>query len=228
MSTPFAGSDCATKPKKMILYHFPTSPYARRVRLALAHKGLSAELRDARANSDHLDEVHRLNPLHTVPVLVDEARVLADSTAICHYLDRKVPTPPLWPAGPAGAEAFEFAALTDSLINVLTDLGMRYHCLHGDPNYPAVREKMVGRAQRALDVLAGKVAARLAGPLCGESWSAADIAVFTTVSWLEGLAVRAATFAPAKQVLDLGWSVPPALRAWADQHRQRTDVLALG
>ena len=85
----------------MILYHFPTSPFARRVRLALAHKKLSAELRDARAVPEHRAEVNRLNPLHTVPVLVDEGTVVVDSTAICHYLERKFPDPPLWPAGTA-------------------------------------------------------------------------------------------------------------------------------
>src|SRR4051812_40605674 len=114
----------------MILYHFTTSPYARRVRLALAHKGLSAELRDARANPAYLLEVQRLNPFHTVPVLVDGDRVVVAPPAICHYWDRKQPTPPLWPAGLAGAEAFEWAALSDSVINVLADLGMRYAALH--------------------------------------------------------------------------------------------------
>jgi glutathione S-transferase len=214
----------------MILYHFPTSPFARRVRLTLALKGLSAELRDARAVPAHRDDVHRLNPLHTVPVLVDDEHVILDSNAICQYLDRKVPTPPLWPAGAAGAEAFELAALTDGAINVLSDLGMRYYSLHGDPNFQAVRGEMVGRVQRALDLLAKKVTAKgLAGvPLCGDRWSAADIAVYTTVSWLEGLPRRAALFAPAAQVVGLGWSLPGDLSSWADQHRQREDVVALG
>jgi glutathione S-transferase len=36
----------------MILYHFGTSPFARRVRLVLAHKSCSVELRDPRANPE--------------------------------------------------------------------------------------------------------------------------------------------------------------------------------
>lgn len=214
----------------MLLYHFPTSPFSRRVRLALALKGLSAELRDARANPEYTADVQRLNPMHTVPVLVDAERVIADSTAICHYLDRKYPEPPLWPSGVAGAEAFELAALTDSAIQVLTDLGMRYHVLHDHPSFEQVRSNHVGRAQRALDVVAEKVSARglASGPLCGAAWSGADIAVFSTVAWLEGLPKRAPTFAPAQQVVNLGWSLPAALSSWADQHRQRPDVLALG
>src|SRR6185295_14845026 len=94
-------------PMTMILYHFPTSPFARRVRLALSMKGLSAELRDARTNPEHAGELRRLNPAHTVPVLVDDDHVVTDSMAICHYLDRKFPDPPLWPfRGVEAAAAF--------------------------------------------------------------------------------------------------------------------------
>lgn len=213
----------------MILYHFPTSPFARRVRLALAHKKLSAELRDARAVPEHRAEVNRLNPLHTVPVLVDEGTVVVDSTAICHYLERKFPDPPLWPAGTAGAEAFELMALCDAVSNLLSDCGMRYFPLSQDAKFPAVRDAMVGRAQRALDVLSARASARGPGrALCGSSWSLADIALYCLVTWLEGLPARAAQFPPAGQVVSLGWSLPPALRQWADPYRERADVISVG
>lgn len=212
----------------MILYHFPTSPFARRIRLVLALKGLSAELRDARAIPEHRVEVNRLNPMHTVPVLVDDGEVVFDSSAICHYLERKQPQPPLWPAGMAGARAFQLIALVDAATNTLSDCGMRYYALHGDPSFGAVRDMMVGRAQRALDALATAVEKRGSGqPLCGEAWSGADIAVYCLVTWLEGLPARAQHFPPAGQVVALGWSLPIALSAWADQHRSRPDVLAL-
>jgi len=48
------------------------------------------------------------------------------------------------------------------------------------------------------------------------------------VIWLEGLPARTATYPPAKWVVDLGWSLPPALSAWADPHRWREDVLSTG
>src|SRR5580692_1629886 len=53
------------------LYHFRLSPYSRRARLALAHKGLDCELRDARENPALLEEARALVPFRTVPVLVD-------------------------------------------------------------------------------------------------------------------------------------------------------------
>jgi len=213
----------------MILYHFPTSPFARRVRLALSLKNLSAELRDARSVAEHRAEVNRLNPMHTVPVLVDDEHVIFDSTAICHYLERKFPDPPLWPSGMAGADAFEVTALADAVSNILTDCGMRYYALHNDPHFGLVRENMVGRAQRALDALGARVTSRGLGKfLCGGSWGGADIAVYCLVTWLEGLPARAETFRPAAQVVSLGWTVPPILNAWAAQHRVRPDVVALG
>jgi glutathione S-transferase len=212
----------------MILYHFGTSPFARRVRLVLAHKGCSAELRDPRANPELLPELQRLSPMHTVPVLVDEQRVIVDSAAIVQYLERKFPSPTIFPAGIEGTFAFELAALADGAIGVLTDFGARSWALHDLPSFPKVRELMVGRAQRALDTMADRVLARGNGvPLCGDSWSWADIVVYTTVAWLEGLPVRAATQAAPKQIVSLGWQLPAALSEWADQHRSRPDVLAL-
>ena len=193
-------------------------------------KALEFLLSDARANPEFLVDVRKHNPMHTVPVLVDGERAISDSTAICHYLDRKLPDPPLWPAGLAGAGAFEFAALADSAIQVLVDLGMRCHALHDHPEFPTVRATLVGRAQRALDALAHKVSAHepSSGPLLDGGWGWADIVCYTTVAWLEGLPKRAPNFAPAQHVVDLGWSLPISLSRWADQHRERADVRALG
>jgi glutathione S-transferase len=194
----------------MILYHFSTSPFARRVRLVLAHKGLTAELRDSRTQPEHLPQLHALSPMHTVPVLVDGERCVVDSTAIVHYLDRKQPEPRLFPAGLDGALAFELAALAEHA------------------TFPKVRAEMVGRAQRSLQRISDLVEARGAPPvLCGETWSWADMVVLTLVSWLEGLPVRAQTLTAPRQIASLGWQLPAALSRWADQHRGRPDVLAL-
>lgn len=204
----------------MILYHFATSPFARRVRLALAYKGMTAELRDCRTDSAYMTEMYALNPLHTVPVLKDGERVISDSMAICHYLETKAPTPPLWPPDAATAEASELIILADSAANILIDLGMRYYSLQEHPNFAAVRGQMIGRAQR--------VAARGAGvALCGATWSIADIAIYTIVTWLEGLPVRAVTQPLPKRIVELGWTLPTALSTWAAQHKNRPDVLTL-
>lgn len=213
----------------MILYHYPTSPFARRVRLALSLKGMTAELRDARANPEHAAELRRLNPAHTVPVLVDDERVVTDSMAICQYIDRKVPEPALWPSGVDAAAALELVALADGVIRTLADLGMRYAAFHDHPSFGAVRTEYVGgRVQRSLDRLATTASERRHTPaLVGDRWGGADIAVCTLALWLDGLPGRATTFPPAAKVVALGWTLPEALREWAAERRARPDVRAL-
>src|SRR5262245_43037596 len=157
----------------MILYHFPTSPFARRVRLTLAFKGLSAELRDARANPEHHAEVRRLNPMRTVPVLIDGDRVLTDSTSICRYLDAKVPEPALFTND---VESFEIVSLADYVGTVLPDLGLRYSALHDHPSFADVRAEAMSRVQNALDRLTARILARKDG------WGFAEIATFTMVA----------------------------------------------
>jgi glutathione S-transferase len=200
----------------MILYQFPNSPFARRVRVALALKGLSAELRDTRNDATHREASHRLNPMKTVPVLVDGDRVITQSAAMIHYLDEKHPTPPLWPTGPARAVTAEWISQIDSVITIVVDLTMRYTNLRDSAEFPAARREMVDRAQRTLDALAAIAQSK--------DWYAGEQAMYTFIAWWETLPGRTATFPPAQRMLDLGLVIPPALTRWADQHRQRPEV----
>lgn len=213
-----------------ILYHFPASPFSRRVRLCLAHKGLDYELRDARANPDVLEEARRRCALKTVPVLVDGDGVIGDSTAISHYLDRAYAgAPPVWPPAPEDALAvFEVAALSDAALEAIIATGNRFHALHGDAAWPAVAGEMVDRAQRALDALGERTSALGRPTIARAGWSAADMWLFAAVAWLEGLPARAKGFPIAAQIVSLGWRLPPELSRWADLHRGRADVAALG
>jgi glutathione S-transferase len=78
-----------------ILYHLPLSPFARKVRLALAEKRIPFELKTERV-WERREEFLALNPAGTVPVLVEEnGVVVADSYAICEYLDEAYPETPL-------------------------------------------------------------------------------------------------------------------------------------
>ena len=81
------------------LYHFPLSPFCRKVRLTLAEKKLDVELVEERYWEPSPDFLRR-NPAGQVPVLKIDARVMAESQAICEYLDETVPSPPLMPRDP--------------------------------------------------------------------------------------------------------------------------------
>lgn len=213
------------------LYHFTRSPYSRRVRLALAHKSLEVELREARDQVEHAEALKRLHPLRTAPLLVEEdGSVIGDSGAIVHYLDRAYGDrgAPLWPTDRAGARAaFGAAALIDGALDHMVDLATRYHTLSAAADWPRVRDEIVSRCQGAFDALASQLQERARPTVCSTGWSAADIWIVTAVLWLEGLPARAATFEPAARLVALGVETPRALRNYVDAHRERADVKAL-
>src|ERR1700733_8875897 len=159
------------------LYHFPLSPYSRRTRLAMAHKGLDCELRNARQNAAFLEEARSLVSFRTIPVLVDDGRAMGDSTAIASWLDRAYPAAPrLWPDGADDAcGALQVAALVDVTLACVIDVGTRYFALREDPAWDAVKGEMLGRAERAWTDLAHRVRSLPRTTIAASGWSAADM-----------------------------------------------------
>ena len=83
------------------LFHVPLSPFCRKVRLVLAEKRIEVELVEERY-WERSSEFLRRNPAGKVPVLKMNGRSLAESMAICEYLEEKHPEPPLMPRNPEG------------------------------------------------------------------------------------------------------------------------------
>ena len=81
------------------LYHYPLSPFSRKVRLSLAEKKIEVGLVEERYWEKDADFLRR-NPAGKVPVLKMDGRTMSDSTAICEYLEEVYPTPPLLPDTP--------------------------------------------------------------------------------------------------------------------------------
>ena len=90
----------------MQLYHYFRSSASYRVRIALALKGLDAELLPVHLlrNEQLAEAFAAIAPARLVPLLVDDEVVLAQSMAIIEYLDETHPTPSLLP-GNAAARA---------------------------------------------------------------------------------------------------------------------------
>ncbi|MFQ5972955.1 MAG: glutathione S-transferase family protein [Alphaproteobacteria bacterium] len=77
------------------LYHQPLCAFARKVRVALAEKQLEFAL-ETEPVWERREAFLALNPAGEVPVLVEEdGATIADSNAICEYLDERYPEPPL-------------------------------------------------------------------------------------------------------------------------------------
>ena len=83
------------------LYHYPLSPFSRKVRLCLAEKKIEVELVEERY-WEQSPEFLRRNPAGTIPVLKHGNLMMSDSQAICEYLEETNPTPPLMPRDPEG------------------------------------------------------------------------------------------------------------------------------
>jgi glutathione S-transferase len=84
----------------MKLYDSAFSPFARKVRLVLEHKGLEFEAVDGLLKSNH-DALRAVNGRVEVPALVDGDTVVVNSADIVAYLEHRYPQKPIYPAEPA-------------------------------------------------------------------------------------------------------------------------------
>ncbi|MBU2944895.1 glutathione S-transferase family protein [Shimia thalassica] len=78
------------------LFHVPLSPFCRKVRLVLAEKRIEVELVEERYWEQDPDFLRR-NPAAKVPVLKMDGKMMAESGAICEYLEEMYPDPSLMP-----------------------------------------------------------------------------------------------------------------------------------
>jgi len=83
----------------MKLLGVPLSPFVRKVAVILKIKGVAYEQEPVMPGSTS-EEFRAMSPLGKIPVLVDGDFSLADSSAICEYLEEKYPDPAVMPAEP--------------------------------------------------------------------------------------------------------------------------------
>lgn len=75
------------------------SPYVRKVLVCLALKRIDYVI-DPIVPLYGDDESSRISPVRRVPVFIDEALTISDSTVICEYLEERYPEPALYPTTP--------------------------------------------------------------------------------------------------------------------------------
>ena len=98
----------------MILHDLTPGMHPRRVRIFIAEKGLLIERREVNAagRANATPEFLRINPLGKLPVLeLDDGSVIAESLAICRYLEAIYPDPPLMGHTPQEAAHIEMWTL---------------------------------------------------------------------------------------------------------------------
>ncbi|XP_020219326.1 glutathione S-transferase zeta class [Cajanus cajan] len=114
-----------------VLYSFSQSSCSWRIRFALCLKGIPYECKevDLSKGEQYSPEFEKLNPLHYVPVLVDDNVVVSDSYAIFLHLEEKYAQKPLLPVDPQlRALNLQVASIVHSsiqplhMLNVLKDM----------------------------------------------------------------------------------------------------------
>lgn len=111
----------------MRLFYSATSPYARKVRIVIAEKGLEHRVESILCNPfDVVPELLAVNPLGKVPsLLLDDGTAHFDSPVISEYLDSLDGTVQLLPAsGPDRWRALHQQALGDGILDAAFSVAM--------------------------------------------------------------------------------------------------------
>ena len=140
----------------MILRSSPSSPFGRKVRIALALLGFDGDVRIETADTtDVNDSVRRQNPLGKIPVLIaEDGTAYYDSRVILDFLDDRAGGGKIVPRD-AGARfaALRLQALCDGILDasILTIYEARWR--KADTHEPKWLEHQAGKVTRALAAL---------------------------------------------------------------------------
>lgn len=199
------------------LYHFPLSPYCRKVRLTLAEKKLDVELVEERYWERSPDFLRR-NPSGKVPVLKIENRFLSESQAICEYLDETHPDPRLMPRDvEMRYEVRRLCAWFDDLFQIEVTSKLLYERVHkkvmgaGYPDSKNVKSG-AGRIKYHLDYMGWLLEQRRW--LAGDQMTLADFTAAAHLSCLD-------------YISDVDWNRQPVVKDWYAKIKSRPSFRTL-
>jgi len=180
----------------LVLYNAARCPYAARVRIVLAEKGIEFETVEIDL-SERPAWLYEKNPTGRVPVLEEDDRPLAESVVIMEFLEERYPEPPLLPPDPADRAAVRLLIFRD---NELTS------------PYYALRREEEGAAEQ-FDAALARLDVRLYEQdyLGGAEYGLADIAL---VPWV----LR------ARDMLGVNLNGYPSLGAWLERLEERPAI----
>jgi glutathione S-transferase len=163
----------------MIVFGTSLSPYTRKVLTFVGEKGIAFEHRPALPH-DASPEFKAASPVGKIPALADGDYRLADSSAICHYLERKYPNPALFPSSPEDVgrmvwyEEFNDTMLAPAAGKVFFQLVVQPNFFKQQPDTSIVDQALT----KELPPLLTYLESQISGPfLVGGKLTLADIAV---------------------------------------------------
>lgn len=165
----------------MQLYISLTSPYARKVRVAVLEKNLADRVQTVVVDPwSSPDALMALNPLSQVPTLVtDEGVPVTGADTILDLLERRFPEPALVPADEAArTQALAVAALAQGLIDSTVAIVIERRKPEGQRGEAIMARRQLA-IERCLDTLAQRF------DLAGESFGIDALGVACALSYLD-------------------------------------------
>lgn len=164
----------------MRLLYAPSSPFARKVRIAICELGLGARIAPVEVDPWRVAALRELNPLSKVPTLErDDGSVLYESGLICEYLNELVGGTLL----PASGECRWQVLLTQALCDGLCTAAGR---LYADQNRPADQRSpfMMQRFEQTITAALDRLAAQ-ADRLASATPGLGEICVAASLAYLD-------------------------------------------
>jgi glutathione S-transferase len=198
----------------MILRSSPSSPFGRKVRLAIAVLGFDNDVKlEAADTTDVNDSVRKQNPLGKIPVLIaEDGTAYYDSRVILDYLDDRAGGGKIVPRdAKARLAALRLQALGDGLLDasILTVYETRWR--RAEIHEPKWLEHQAGKVSRALASLEAAPPAIDAPPTVGQITIACALGYRDfrfngswrgdhpkLVAWLDTFAAKVPAFAATK------------------------------
>jgi glutathione S-transferase len=159
------------------------SPYARKVRVALAEKAVEFELvTEVPWNADTATPDH--NPLEKLPVLIlDDGEAVFESDFILEWLEAKYPDPPLYPDNSdMRLAARRFEVVADGVCDAFV-LHVFERMRDADKQSQAWMDRQARKIEGGIRDLAAHVPPT--GFCVGDAFTIVDIAVVTVMQYLD-------------------------------------------
>lgn len=171
----------------LVIYGSPVSPFVRKVAGFCIEKGVEYEV-EAINVFDPPGWFREISPMKRIPVLRDRsvaeegmAGTIADSSAICAFIEKKHPTPALYPADPmALGEALFIEEYADTALAMAGGLGIFRPIFFAvskgeEPGLDKARDAWANQLPPIFDVLETRLGGRAF--FAGDALSIADITV---------------------------------------------------
>ncbi len=163
-----------------VLHGVNLSPFVRKVRFALAEKGITVD-QEPVVPFGVSDEFKKISPLGKIPVYTDGDLALPDSSVIIDYLEHVHPEPALYPADPAERgralfyEEYGDTKLTNALSTVFFQRYVRKNFFNEEADEEVVRHAIEEEIPQVLDYLSAQLGE--SDYLVGNRFGIADIAM---------------------------------------------------